>query len=58
MECIACLKKASIDVCCRKKVKTTFKIGSAATASMITKPHWSPNNKQSHYWGNFLSCQG
>ena len=53
MECIACLKKASIDVCSRKKVKTTFKIGSAAAASMITKPHWSLNNKQSNYWGNF-----
>ena len=34
------LKKASIDVCSRKKkLKTTFKIGSAAAASMITKPH-------------------
>ena len=59
MECIACLKKASIDVCSRKKkLKTTFKIGSAAAASMITKPHWSPNNRQSNYWGNFLSRQG
>ena len=28
MECIACLKKASIDDCSRKKkLKTTFKIG-------------------------------
>ena len=34
------LKKASIDVCSRKKkLKTTFKIVSAAAASMITKPH-------------------
>ena len=35
MECIACLKKASIDVCSRKKrLKTTFKIGSAAAAKV------------------------
>ena len=34
------LKKASIDVCSRKKkLKTTFKIGSVVAASMITKPH-------------------
>ena len=33
------LKKASIDVYSKKKLKTTFKIGSAAAASMITKPH-------------------